>query len=172
LEKYPTLRDVTTALLPAPTATREAVEQAMESAHWDEENKTIELHDPDDPRMGKTVASRDELVGYLEDVASSAFYANCSRDEGEYISECDENDVVENVLDTYEERLTKFGSVAEFVGDKTQGGGLTAPQRGRRGHSQRLRQSGLGFPWVGVAKGGPGQNRTLCLPGPINPCPA
>ena len=68
--------------------------------------------------------------------------------------------------------LSKNGSVAEFVGDKTQGGGLTAPQRGRRGHSQRLRQSGLGFPWVGVAKGGPGQNRTLCLPGPINRCPA
>ena len=68
--------------------------------------------------------------------------------------------------------LCNSGSVAEFVGDKTQGGGLTAPQRGRRGHSPRLRQSGLGFPWVGVAKGGPGQNRTLCLPGPINPCPA
>ena len=38
--------------------------------------------------------------------------------------------------------------------DKTQGGGLTAPQKGRRGHSQKLRQSGLGIPWVGVAKSG------------------
>jgi len=95
------------------TATREAVERAMESAEWDEEEKTIEFHDHDELRRGKTVASRDELVSYLEDVASEAFYANCSRDDGEFISECDENGVVEGVLADYEERLAEFFAPAE-----------------------------------------------------------
>ncbi|HLP10239.1 MAG TPA: hypothetical protein VK178_18905 [Opitutaceae bacterium] len=93
---------------PWDTATREAVEQAMASADWDDETQTITLHDRDEPRRDKLVSSRDELVSYLEDVASSAFYASCSRDEGEYISECDESGVVEGVLSAYEERLSEF----------------------------------------------------------------
>jgi hypothetical protein len=93
---------------PWDTAARDMVEQVMESARWNEENKTIELPGVYEPHAGKTVASRDELVAYLEDVAENEFYANCSRDDGEYISECDENDVVESVLAAYDERLTKF----------------------------------------------------------------
>ena len=56
----------------------------MEDAEWNEEDRTISVADPDEPRMGKTVANLDELVAYLEGIASTAFYANCASDDGEY----------------------------------------------------------------------------------------
>lgn len=91
------------------TATREAVEQLMADAEWNEEEKTITFHDAAEPRIARTVASREELVGYLKDEASNVFYAHCSKDdEGEWLSQCDENSVVEDVLADYEERLSGF----------------------------------------------------------------
>lgn len=98
--------------LPWDTATRVAVEYAMNAADWNEHDKTIELHDPDEPRRGMTAASRDDLVSYLEDVANEAFYANCPRDDGEFVLDCDENGVVEGVLAGYEGRLTEFFALA------------------------------------------------------------
>ena len=100
------------------TAAREAVEHAMESSDWNEEDQAIEFQDRDDMGMGKTVYSRDELVSYLEEVASEAFYANCIRDEGEFIAECDENDVVEDVLSDYKERLIEFFAPEEGEDDE------------------------------------------------------
>jgi len=93
------------------TATRKAIEQVMESARWDEEDKTIKLPlcYSDEPRIEKIVANRDELVSCLENIATEVFYANCSiNDDGDWISECDENSVVEDVLIKYEEQLAKF----------------------------------------------------------------
>ena len=95
------------------TETRLAVERAMESAEWNDEEKTIELQDGYEPRRAKTAASRDELVSHLEDVAEEAFYAHCSRDDGDWVSECDANGVVEGVLADYEERLAEFFAPAE-----------------------------------------------------------
>lgn len=89
-------------------ATRKAVEQAMESAEWNEDAKTITLRDPDEPRMYVTVSDRDALVSHLESVAGSAFYANCPREDGEYLYACDENGVVEPVLSDHGERLDEF----------------------------------------------------------------
>ena len=94
--------------MPWDTAAREAVEHALENADWDEKSRTITLHDQDDPRMRISVASREELEGHLRDQASDAFYANCSRDDGEFVSECDEDGIVETALADYEERLETF----------------------------------------------------------------
>ena len=89
-------------------AARKAVEQTMESADWDEDARTIKLHDPDEPRLHLTVSDRNALVSHLESVARSAFYANCPREDGEYLYACDENGVAETVLSDHGERLDEF----------------------------------------------------------------
>lgn len=89
-------------------AAREAVEDAMERARWDEDEKTITLSDRDEDRMRETVSSREELERYLTQVASSAFYANAPRVDGEFLYECDEYGVLETVLIDYEMRLEEF----------------------------------------------------------------
>lgn len=89
-------------------AAREAVEDAMERARWDEDEKTITLSDRDEDRMRETVSSREELNRYLTQVASSAFYANAPREDGEFLYECDEYGILETVLRDYEERLEEF----------------------------------------------------------------
>lgn len=89
-------------------AAREAVEDAMEHARWDEDEKTITLSDRDEDRMRKTVSSREELNRYLTQVASSAFYASAPRVDGEFLYECDEYGILETVLRDYEERLEEF----------------------------------------------------------------
>ncbi len=80
----------------------------MERARWDEEARAITLSDRDEDRMRETVSSREELERYLAQVASTAFYANAPRDDGEFLFECDEYGVLETVLRDYEERLEEF----------------------------------------------------------------
>lgn len=89
-------------------AAREAVEDAMERARWDEDEKTITLFDRDEDRMRETVSSKEELNRYLTQVASSAFYANAPREDGAFLYECDEYGILETVLRDYEERLEEF----------------------------------------------------------------
>jgi len=89
-------------------AAREAVEDAMAHARWDEDEKTITLFDRDEDRMRETVRGREELDRYLTQVASSAFYANAPRVDGEFLYECDEYGILETVLMDYEERLEEF----------------------------------------------------------------
>jgi len=97
-------------------AAREAVEDAIERAEWDEENRKITLFDRDDDRIRQTVSTREKLDNYLSQVASSAFYANAPRVDGDYIDECDEYGILETVLRDYEERLEDF-----FEGDRGAG---------------------------------------------------
>jgi hypothetical protein len=87
---------------------REAVEKVLERANWDENERTITLFDADDDRIQETVRSREELNNYLTRVASSAFYANAPREDGESLYKCDEYGILEAVLKDYEERLDKF----------------------------------------------------------------
>ncbi len=94
-------------------AARAAVERAMEFSEWDEITKTIKLHQPHEGRARTSVSSRDQLVSYLEAEASSAYYANCPRDDGEFVFACDENDVVEAALHDIEEKLSEFFSQAD-----------------------------------------------------------
>jgi hypothetical protein len=94
--------------MPWDKAARVAVERAIKSAHWDEQARTITLHDADEPRMAQTVYGREELVSYLEAAARSAFCANCPREDGEYVYESDESGVVESVLADYDDRLAEF----------------------------------------------------------------
>ena len=94
--------------MPWDSAAREAAEWALENADWDAQARTITLYDPDDSRMKCTVGSREELEEHLGSIAGEAFYANCSRDEGEFISECDEDGVVQDALARYESRLETF----------------------------------------------------------------
>lgn len=89
-------------------AAREAVEDAIERAAWDEANRQITLFDRDDDRSRQTVSTREELDNYLSRVASSAFYANAPRVDGGYLDECDEYGILESALMDYEERLEDF----------------------------------------------------------------
>ncbi len=99
--------------MPWDTAARMAVEQAMESAEWDEEAKTIILADADEPRMSMTVSSREELENCLRDVADAAFYVNVPWEDGESVFECYEDGVVEDVLSEYEDQLAAFFAEAD-----------------------------------------------------------
>lgn len=103
--------------MPWDSAAREAVEQAMENAHWDEENGEITLFDADDDRIRWTVSSRDDLQLELEKIAASAYYANAPRDSGEFVFECDEYGVVEAALRGYEERLEEFFKARDSADD-------------------------------------------------------
>lgn len=90
------------------SAARKAVEHAIQHADWDEEARQITLFDADDDRMRRTVDSREELDHYLEQVATSAFYANAPRADGDFLEECDEYGILESALRDYEERLEDF----------------------------------------------------------------
>jgi len=94
--------------MPWDTAAREAVEWALENANWDAVTGTITFYDPDDSRIKCAVSSREELEEHLRSIAGDAFSANCSRDEGEFCSECDEDSIVEDALTNYETRLETF----------------------------------------------------------------
>ena len=94
--------------MPWDSAARIAVENALENADWDDNIKTITLFNPDDERIRKTVTSREELEEYLQEEARVYFYANAPRDDGEFVFDCDENDIVETALMPYEERLAEF----------------------------------------------------------------
>lgn len=96
-------------------AAREAVEDAMKRARWDEDERTITLFDADDDRIRQTVASREKLERHLCDVVRTAFYANAPREDGEFLYDCDEYDVVWSALAQYEDQLAKFfgGDVGE-----------------------------------------------------------
>lgn len=89
-------------------AAREAVEDAMKRARWDEDERTITLSDRDEDRMRETVASREKLEQYLCDVARVAFYANAPRDDGEFLYDCDDDEIVLAALAKYEEQLEEF----------------------------------------------------------------
>lgn len=93
--------------MPWDTAAREAVEIALTAATWDEATHTVTLYDADDPRVQVTVRTREELETHLQEIASSAFYANCSRDEGDFVATCDEEGIVEDVLSSVEERISR-----------------------------------------------------------------
>jgi hypothetical protein len=89
-------------------AARRAVEHTMEHARWDEESQEITLYDPDDARMQWTVSGIRELQDQLAQIAASAFYANAPREDGGFVFDCDEYQVVESVLNDYLERLEDF----------------------------------------------------------------
>ena len=55
---------------------REAVENAIENATWNEDERTITLFDTDDDRIRETVSSKENFLDYLTRIASDAFYAN------------------------------------------------------------------------------------------------
>lgn len=102
------------------TEARKAVEQAMESASWEDENRKVIFNDSDDHRSSKVVSSREELESYLGELARSAFYANAPHDEEGFVFECDEDAVVHGVLSNYEDRLASFfgeipGKVSESL---------------------------------------------------------
>lgn len=92
--------------MPWDIAAHRAVKDAMETAVWDPEKRTLTVHDRDEPRIQATLGGRDELQTHLERVASSAFYLHCPRIDGEFLANCDEYGIVESVLQDYEDRLT------------------------------------------------------------------
>jgi hypothetical protein len=98
-------------------AAREAVQNVMERADWDEENGQITLFDRDDDRIRETVATRAALDHYLTQFASRVFYANAARVDGEFLDECDEFGIVEAALRDYEERLEDFFRIDEPIND-------------------------------------------------------
>lgn len=89
-------------------AAREAVEEALRGATWDEETKTITLFDPDEEHMRYEVTSREELLEHLRDLAATVFYNYAPRDSGESVFECDEEGIVNNALSSYNNRLETF----------------------------------------------------------------
>jgi Helicase conserved C-terminal domain len=94
--------------MPWDSAAREAVEWALENADWNAQTRTITLYDPDDSRMKWAVSSREELEEHLRTIASDAFHGSCSRDEGQFIAECDEDGIVQDALARYGSRLETF----------------------------------------------------------------
>jgi len=101
--------------MPWDLAAREAVENALEYAVWDDEAKTITFFDPDDDRLVTSVSNCKDLEQYLCEVAATAFYANAPRDDGEFVFECDEDSIVEDALSVHEDRLNKFFNSGEAV---------------------------------------------------------
>jgi hypothetical protein len=96
-------------------AAREAVENALERAEWDEANQQMTLFDRDDDRIYETVTTREQLNQHLSRVASSAFYVNAPRADGEHLNQCDEYGIIEAALKEYEERLEEFFRIEEPV---------------------------------------------------------
>ena len=90
---------------------REAVEQALENADWNEGERTVTFYDADDDRMHRTVDSREELEQHLCEIANTAFYANAPRMDNEFIYDCDDRGIVWTALTQYEKQLEDlFGS--------------------------------------------------------------
>lgn len=87
---------------------REAAEDVLARANWDEEERTITLFDVDDDRIRQTVTSREELFQYLQGVARNTFYNNVPISDGDPIAECDEYGIVEGVFLRYNEKLKDF----------------------------------------------------------------
>lgn len=87
---------------------RQAVENALVSAYWNEDERTITLFDADDNRIRQTVASREELEQFLCEAASMAFYANAPREDGRFLVDCDDEDIVWAALEQYEQQLEEF----------------------------------------------------------------
>lgn len=98
-------------------AARKAVENAFECAEWDEDSQEIKLRDADDDRVLAVVRNQEELRTKLGELASIAFYANAPREDGEFLFECDEDGVVDAVLNDYQERLDEFFSSRDRAED-------------------------------------------------------
>lgn len=94
--------------MPWDSAAREAAERAMRHAFWDDENREITLFDADDDRMRWTVRNMEDLEHRLAEIIRSAFYAYAPRDEGEFVFECNEDEIVWAALAQYEEKLEEF----------------------------------------------------------------
>ena len=94
------------AEMPWDAAAREAVEVAMKGAQWDKDKRTITLFDHEGGQMRQTaVASREELEKYLCEVAQVGFYRYAPHDDGDFVFDCDDDEVVWTVLSRYEEML-------------------------------------------------------------------
>ena len=87
--------------------TQNALRKAMENAVWDVESKTIRIEDPEDSRQFYEVRSWEELAQALDEIASTEFYANAPRDEGDFVFNNYE-EFVEAILSEYEEQLEGF----------------------------------------------------------------
>jgi hypothetical protein len=92
--------------MPWESHAREAVELAMKEAKWDEKGRVICFHDLNEPRLGATeIDNREGLVRYLENLAESEWCNYCPRDEGEYVFEPNVESMVEDVVETYGEKI-------------------------------------------------------------------
>lgn len=89
------------------SAARVAVEQALENADWDEDTKTVTLHDPRDEGE-LTVADREQLEEFLREMANEAFCGCVPRADNENMYECDDYGIVDEALAEYEDRLNQF----------------------------------------------------------------
>ncbi len=86
-------------------AARDAAVAALDNAEWDDEAKTISFNDPADERNSVIVSDRETLAVHLRELASDAFYGEVPRLENEYLEECDEYGIVDEVLADYEAQL-------------------------------------------------------------------
>ena len=91
---------------------REVVENVLEHALWDDEAKTVTFYALFRVRKDATVTSLEELQEYLEQRASSAFYAWVPHENEKPLFECDASGIVEAALYEYENRLAEFFSDA------------------------------------------------------------
>jgi hypothetical protein len=89
-------------------AARNAVIKALQDADWDDAAKIITLHDLSDDRQDLTVATRKELEERLSEIATTAFQGEAPRADGDWLEECNEDGIVQEVLYDYEERLSVF----------------------------------------------------------------
>jgi hypothetical protein len=90
------------------TAAREAVENAMASAQWNEGARTITFPVDDEPPRIRTVTSYEELGAYLGEVASAAFYQNAPFDGDASVFECDDDAFVQPILEEYGQRIAEL----------------------------------------------------------------
>src|SRR5207249_4307699 len=93
---------------------REAVEYALENAEWDENDRVIRFRDRDEPRMEQIVANREELVNFLENLASSESANYAPWDDSEPVFSANAEAIVDDALAKYEERME------EFFGDESE----------------------------------------------------
>ncbi len=94
-------------------AARRAVERKMAAADWDDDEKVIYLEDNDGLAGYISVSSREELEEYLRGVARGGYYAYIPED-AEYACECDENEIVVNVLSRFHQRLSMIFQMEEL----------------------------------------------------------
>lgn len=87
--------------------THHAIEEAMKSAKWDDETKTITLMDVPGLDKPELVSTRTELENCLIECANLVFYSNIAQeDERSFVEES----LVDDVLSNYEDRLSSFFS--------------------------------------------------------------